>query len=365
MAVYDERDRDPARRFKAPLLNEGFAVSPDGLHWTKLGVPKVSSSDEGNFSYDAAEGLFLHSVKRSGPHGRSVALATSRDFEKWTDYGVVFHADDEDQQLGRKAIEARCDDATLEPLRFRDPAVYNVDVYNMGVFRYEGHYLGLPAMFHATGRVPNYPNTDGFHVVQLASSRDLKTWTRLGDRGAFLGPSRTDSGAYDLTQIISPSAPVVRGDELWFYYTGLKYRSTWDYEGTYPNGRTIPVPGRDRDGGAVCLAVLRRDGFISLDAGDEPGSVTTRSFALPTGRLMVNVDARGGELRVEIDDEGGQVRARSVPVRTDAPRQEIKWEADAKLPAAGQPARLRFTLRSARLYSYWFEAGPGQGGIAR
>lgn len=44
-------DKDPARRFKAALLNEGFAVSPDGVQWTKLDLPAIPSSDEGNFSY--------------------------------------------------------------------------------------------------------------------------------------------------------------------------------------------------------------------------------------------------------------------------------------------------------------------------
>src|SRR5262249_46330689 len=153
----------------------------------------------------------------------------------------------EDQKRGRTNIETRCSDPTLEPLRYRGQGAYNVDVYNMGVFWYEGLYLGLPAMFHATGRVPNYPNTDGFHLVQLASSRDLKHWTRLGNRQPFLGPSRIDSGAYDLTQIIGPSAPVVRDDELWFYYTGLKYRANFDYVGTFPKGKVVPVPGRNRD----------------------------------------------------------------------------------------------------------------------
>ena len=57
----------------------------------------------------------------------------------------------------------------------------------MGVFRYEGIYIGLPAMFHSTGPVPNYPNTDGFHLVELTCSRDLKDWRRLGDRQAFIG----------------------------------------------------------------------------------------------------------------------------------------------------------------------------------
>ena len=97
MRIYDPHDKDPARRFKAALLNEGFAVSPDGVQWTKLDLPAIPSSDEGNFSYDPSEALFIHSVKRGGPFGRSVAIATSRDFTTWRDYDVVFHADDLDQ----------------------------------------------------------------------------------------------------------------------------------------------------------------------------------------------------------------------------------------------------------------------------
>src|SRR5262249_3118601 len=36
LVVRDPADPTPARRFKAALLNEGFAVSPDGVTWTKL-----------------------------------------------------------------------------------------------------------------------------------------------------------------------------------------------------------------------------------------------------------------------------------------------------------------------------------------
>ena len=128
-------------------------------------------------------------------------------------------------------MEARLADPTFShpPI---DPARCIVDVYNLGVFRYEGLYIGFPAMFHRTGRT-------GFHLVQLVCSRDLKTWKRLGDRKTFIGPSRLGSGAYDLTQIIGPSRAVERGDELWFYYTALKYRS-------------VPKDP-DPDTGAICL----------------------------------------------------------------------------------------------------------------
>ena len=70
-----------------------------------------------------------------------------------------------------------------------NPKDYNADIYNLGIFRYEGLYVGLPAVFHATGKLPSGENQDGFHLIQLMCSRDLKTWQRLGDRKAFIGPS--------------------------------------------------------------------------------------------------------------------------------------------------------------------------------
>ena len=115
------------------------------------------------------------------------------------------------------------------------------------------------------------PTPSGYHLVQLACSRDLKTWHRLGNRSSFIGPSPLSSGAYDLAQIIGSSNVILRDDELWFYYTGLKYRNTWDYVGEYPDGEHIPVTGFDSDIGAINLAVLRRDGFISLNANHQEG----------------------------------------------------------------------------------------------
>ena len=354
--IYDSAETDPSRRYKADRGGGGFSVSPDGIHWTKLDVPGIPSSDESNFSYNPKDGLFIHTGKRGGPHGRSVALATSRDFETWTDYGVVFHADDLDQELGRENIKTRLADATLEPMRYNDPGRYNVDVYNMGVFRYEGLYIGTPALFHATGPHPNYPNTDGFHLVQLVCSRNLKNWRRLGDRQMFIGPSRRDSGAYDLTQIIGPSNAVSRGDELWFYYTGIKYRAAGsDYVGKYPAGKWIRRPGFDTDGGAICLAVLRRDGFISLDATDAEGIVQTRPFASPGSKLFVNVDAPKGNLRVEVLDGEGNVVARSEPLSGDLLREPVKWAKGNIADLKGQTASLRFTLRNGQFYSYWLE----------
>ena len=355
LAAYDSRDSDPSRRFKAPLLNRGFAVSPDGVTWKQLALPKIQSSDEGNFSFNAETGLFIHTVKRSGTFGRAVALATSKDFETWDDFGLVFQSDEEDQQRGKKHIAHRRADATLQQSFYNDPQAYNVDVYNMGVFRYEGWYMGMPAMYHSVGRIPNYPNTDGFHLIQLVCSRDLKHWQRVGDRQTFIGPSRVDSGAYDLTQLLPPSAPVVRNDELWFYYTGLKWRSTFEYVGKYPDGEHEPIHGRDRDGGGICLAILRRDGFISLDAGHEEGHLVSKPFTLPGGKLYVNANARGGEMLIEVLNARNEVVARSEIVGEDTTGTELRWKRGELASLNGQTVALRFTLRNAQVYSYWLD----------
>ena len=340
--VYDPTDPDPGRRFKMAMPPHGFGVSPDGIHWSPVDVPGVPSADEANFSFDEQAHLFILTVKRGGPHGRSVHLATSDDFETWTDHGLIFHADDLDQERGRENIRARLADPTLEPLAVNDPAHYNVDVYNMGIFRYEGLYIGLPAMYHAVGPSVSGDNTDGFHLVELTCSRDLKTWKRLGDRRPFIGPSPRGGGAYDLTQILPPSSAVRRGDELWFYYTGIK-------------NRRLP-PGADPDQGAICLAVLRRDGFISLDADDREGELRTEPFSLEGSTLHVNAHARAdGELRIMALDPLGRVLATSDTILGDQPRATVAWQDGDLAALTGQTISLRFTLRNAGLYAYWIK----------
>ena len=367
MLVRDPNDPNPSRRYKggAPFHRQvngrtesvvGFLISPDAQNWKMLDSPSVPSSDEHNLSFDPIENLFILTVKLGGTRpGRAVSLSTSRDFENWTEPELIFEADDLDQELGRENIEARLSNPNLRQPFHNDPGVYKVDVYNMGAFRYEGYYIGMPAMYHATGPVPNYPNTDGFHLIQLTCSRDLKNWQRLGDRKAFIGSSPVGSGAYDLTQIIGPSSAVVRGDELWFYYTGIKYRASWEYIGEYPNGDHIPLPGLDPDTGAICLAVLRRDGFISLDAGAQKGTMLTKPFRLDADKLCVNVNALEGELGVEVLDEHSAVLAESSPVTGDLIRCEVPWRQGNLVNLKGQVVSLRFTSRNAQFYSYWLE----------
>lgn len=339
--VYDPDDPDPSRRYKGLAHCHGREpiVSADGIHWRRLDVPKIPSQDESNMTYDRWAGTFIATLKQGGPHGRSVTLSTSKNFEHWTKPELIFHTDDLDQELARKNIEDRLSDPSLRQPVSNDPADYNADVYNMGVFRYEGLYIGLPAIYHSTGKHEN--NTDGFHLVQLACSRDLHRWRRLGDRKPFIGPSPAASGAYDLTQILPPSCPLVRGDELWFYYTGIRYR--------------VVPQNADSKMGAICLAVLRRDGFISLDADESPGVLVGRPLEVTGETLAVNVDAAGGTLEVEVLDDKGNVLAVSAPIVGDVPHGRVRWKKGDLAGLKQRKVRLRFTLLKASFYSFWFE----------
>ena len=355
---FDPLDPDPERRYKA-FHPRRMAVSPDGRNWQVVGA-QIRAQDEWNFSMDLESYLYIATVKQGGPYGRAVYLSTSKDFKRWSIPELIFHADDLDQELGRRNIAERFADSSLQHPPWNDPSVYNVDAYNMGVFRYESVYIGTPALYHAVGPVPNYPNTVGFHLIQLAVSRDLKNWERVGDRQPFIGPSRRGSGAYDLTQLIGPSNALVRGDELWFYYTGIKYRGGWRYEGTFPHGEFILLPGFEEDTGAICLAVLRRDGFVSLDADEGEGVLLTRPLVWRGSTLWINADAAEGEVEVEILDEAGDLwrtghsRNRSAPIGGDQTRMAVDFGGDLS-HLKNQTVRLRFYLRNARFYSFWTE----------
>ncbi len=336
--VYDPHDLDPARRYKGFLGAEGRkpVVSPDGIHWSLLNAPTIPSMDESNLSYDAQSRTFVGTFKTWGASGREQEVRTSTDFVNWTTKST-FSADATDQVLAASNIAARQADPTLQQPVYQAGQAH-ADVYNMGVFRYEGLYVGMPSFYHATSG--SEPYTDGFHLMQLTSSRDLQTWQRLGNRQTFVGPSRIGQGAFDLTQILPPSAPVVRDDELWFYYTGLKYRE-------------LPA-NPDPDQGAICLAKLRRDGFISLDAGPAAGTVMTKPFVFSGKALVVNANlAGGGFLTARVLGAAGQTLAISEPVVGDQVHAVMRWNSFDLAQLNGQTVSVEFTLRQGSLYSFW------------
>ncbi len=386
--IYDPDDPDPARRYKGLLGAQGRVpvVSADCVHWKKLDAPAIPSSDESQLVYDRPRRRFLAMVKTGNQYGRAFSIAISEDFVQWTKNRFLFGADAADQPLAIDTIRRRLADPGLAKPLFVDPdpktgwtppkgkrtqPAWRAECYNIAVFPYEGVYIGLPMMYYPTGTsLPARNNTDGFDLIKLAMSRDLVTWKRLGDRQPFIGPSRVDQGlvgVFDRMQLVPTNQPVERGHELWFYYVGLKWRA-YIYErytdGSVRDRATLSAPERadfDDGWGAVCLAVLRRDGFVSLDAGDTPGHVLTKPLKLSGRRLFVNLDAPKGEARIEILDERGQsisgfTRDEAVGVCGNGVRLPVRWEAGTDLgELAGRTVQLKISLARARLYALWTE----------
>lgn len=216
--------------------------------------------------------------------------------------------------------------------------------------------------------LPAANNTDGFDVIGLVMSRDLVTWQHSGDRAAFIPASRIDGGllgVFDRQQMCAPGRPLEMGDELWFYYTGFKTRVppyTRNADGSRRDPATLtPQENADLEDGcsAICLAVLRRDGFVSLDAPPEGGFVLTRPLRADGARLFLNVNAAGGgSARVEVLDEEGTAMdgfssGDAALLTTNGVRVEARWRSGARWGQLhGRTIRLKIHLADASLYAF-------------
>jgi hypothetical protein len=127
----------------------------------------------------------------------------------------------------------------------------------------------------------------------------------------------------------------VVGDQLYFYCSGRG------------------------NGNVTSVAMLRRDGFVSLDAGKDDGTLTTRPVRFRGRHCFVNVDAPKGELRVEVLDRDGKMiapfsRANCTPIRADRVTQQVQWQGAADLNAiARQTVKFRFHLTNGKLFAFW------------
>ena len=304
--AFDPTDPDPARRYKALLRYNGTRgfTSPDGLHWTDVGVLLEQAYDATTMHWDPVNGKWVAMVKIFKDGKRARGYAESKDFLHWSDTYFMDTVDEQD-----------ADDDQM---------------YALAMFHYETVYIGLLRMFHTRRDIVD---------IQLATSRNAKRWTRP-TREPFI-PTGPKKGCWDFGNNSVPSTPPIRvGDELWFYYSG---RSTLHDE--VPND------------GAIGLATLRVDGFASIDAANS-GSLTTKPLLLEGAHVYLNADAKNGAIRVEILDAAGQVlsdfsRHEAEPIQGDGARHRVTWKREPQLP--GETVRLRFHIDRAALYAFWVE----------
>ena len=150
------------------------------------------------------------------------------------------------------------------------------------------------------------------------------------------------------------------GDRLYFYVSGRA-------------GKLYPGSPSEDSGGTTGLAFLRRDGFASMNADSQAGTLTTRPVTFKGLHLFVNTNCADGSLRVELLDESGSpispfTLTNSIPVSADKTLIQIAWKDTADLSRlVGQTVRFRFVLKNGELYSFWVspnKSGASYGYIA-
>ena len=191
--------------------------------------------------------------------------------------------------------------------------------------------------------------------LELGYSRDGFHFSRP-DRTPFLAATRRIGDWNRAYLHAAGGICLVVHDEVFIYFTA--------FSGSSPRlGPTdVGTPGRFRRvmyaGGSTGLATIRRDGFAAMDAGSGDGSLTTRPIIFKGHRLFVNVDSHRGELRVEVLERDGtpvgRLTAEScVPVSANSTREEVTWLSGADLSTvAGRPVKLRFHVRTGKLFSF-------------
>lgn len=253
-----------------PVSVRGIYVmkSVDGIHWDTFGqavLPCVG--DRSALVYDESREVYMFTsrppfliTKKYGiadtSRCRKVALWESRDLMHFTYKGIILSPDEHDHEY--------------------------TQIYGMVPFRYGSLYIGLAEMYHA-------------HVerldTELAFSRDGREWQRMKRREPVLAAG--GEGSWDSHWVVPTlNAPFIAEDRLLFFYNGT---STKHASGL-------------RHRRATGIASLRRDGWVSLEAGRQEGVLLTVPLPLHRPmRLEVNISCPTGHFSVEVITLGGDV----------------------------------------------------------
>lgn len=333
---------DPSRRYKLAWFDQTngnakdgmcVAFSPDGMHfrafegnpvlprWDAEGREQtglVSDAIEG--CWDPLQKQYIAGCKvwgagypgtaRNAPPGwrRTAGIITSKDFVTWEGPRVV-----------------------LTP----DPNT--MDELNATKVMVRGNlYIGfLRVLRDDLAATPGQP-VGGIGTTELATSRDGRNWVRHQEKFIDRDP-REGTWSHAMSYYADS---ITVGDKEYVYISGYRVGHKTNTDRT------------------LGMAFLRKNGFVSRDAGSAGGWLKTPAAMLPgAGGLTVNANVRE-ELRVRLVDAEGHALpgfdwADGEPVRGDSVAHPVRWRGAHGLPAH-QPLSLEFALREVDLYGFDF-----------
>lgn len=333
----DHEAQDPAERYKmfvyfrSPGWEGGQVyLSSDGFHWNKASDTSPCG-DNTSFYRDPFRKKWVYSIRTYNKFGRVRSYRAHSNFIQ----GATWKKEEVIDWL-------RTDELDLS-----DPQLgYPTQLYKFSAVAYESLMLGCFAIFKgppneiaAERKIPKTID------LTLGFSRDGFHWDRVS-HDPFLACSRVPE-TWNRGYLHSAGGLcLVMDDHLRFYFGAF-------------SGLSPKLGGNLYAGGSTGVAILRRDGFASLDAGSASGLITTRPLAFSGSYLFVNADARGGEIRVELLDSSGRpIREFSaencIPMTLDSTRHLVTWKRVRDVSTlSGQPVRFRFHVKNAKIFSFW------------
>ncbi len=358
-AVFKDENPDapPESRYKAILRSSGPSgliphQSPDGIHWSPM-TDKPILNGRGAFDsqnlafwdptigkYRAYWRIFTAGVtneKTWKPAGhRAIRTAVSDDLIQWEDEADLTYEDSPSEQLYTNQVKHY----------YRAPHIL----------------IGFPTRYIERGW------SDSMEALPELEHRKLRSSS--ADR---YGMALSEG----LLMASRDGVHFKRWNEA-FLRPGMERQGTWHYGQQYIAWHVVEtkssLPGAPNelslyagenywtgDSSEIRRYTLRLDGFVSLNAPMNGGECVTKPLTFTGNRLHLNfATSAAGTLRVELQQPDGTAisgfsLADCSQIFGDTVDRVATWKDGGDVGSlAGKPVRMRFELKDADLYSFWF-----------
>lgn len=356
----DRNETDPAKRwkffnveYKPDYIQWQYVLkySPDGIHWSDAVSQSGAVSDRCTAFFNPFTGKWVLSMR----HHNKVS---------WRSRAYLEHDDPEEavslahrlrEGVGDKHIVYWFTPDDKEKRHEKYPEV-DPGIYNFDAIAYESIFLGFYSQWQGPeNHIARSLLIPKRNEIMLGYSRDGFHFSRPSHQ-PFMAVNETE-GTWNYGNMQSVNGvPLIVGDSLYIYSSGRSLNKVWWDAGV-----------------STGLAILRRDGFVSMRAGKDEGYLTTEKLSFDGCYFFVNADVKDkkASLYVELLDENGNVipgysRKECLGMKkTDSTMYRVTWKGhDDLLSLAGKVIQAKFYLRQGDLYAFWispWETGESRG----
>ena len=246
--------------------------SPDLIMWSNYldEIPDCGCEPVGGVFFNAHRQCYTV-LRRPTWGNRCVGYCDTKDFKHYTEYELCLHQD---------ALDGPLD-----------------EIYGMSAFGYAGMYIGFPLIYTDNAPSRKAKFEPGSIVPQLAYSWD---------------------GHHFLRSLRTSFLPDYTGEPALFWLSCARMAANREillYCAMTPEAHGTAF--RNHQSGRIRIYRLREDGLISLNAGADEATVTTREYLYKGGDICVNLCAEQATVAV-IDTCGEDPASQAWGTETSA-----------------------------------------------